>query len=55
MGRKRYWPEDIIAKLGEADVLRGQGKKASAVIKGVGVSDVTSYRWRQEYGGLSVT
>lgn len=55
MGRKRYLPEEIIAKLREADVLLGQGKKASEVIKGLGISEVTYYRWRQEYGGLSVT
>jgi putative transposase len=39
MPRKSYRPEDIIAKLREADVLLGQGK--------------TYHRWRQEYGGLS--
>ena len=55
MGRKRYWPEEIIAKLREADVLLGQGTKASEVVKALGVSEVTYYRWRQEYGGLSIT
>ena len=52
MPRKGFRPEDIIAKLREADVLLGQGKKVAEVVKALGVSEVTYYRWRQEYGGL---
>jgi putative transposase len=54
MPKKRYRPEEIISKLREADVLISQGKKVVEVIKGLGVTDVTYYRWRQEYGGMSV-
>jgi len=54
MSKKRYRPEEIIAKLREADVLISQGKKVVEVIKALGVTDVTYYRWRQEYGGMSV-
>jgi len=54
MSKKRYRPEEIIAKLREADVLISQGKKVVEVIKTLGVTDVTYYRWRQEYGGMSV-
>jgi putative transposase len=52
---KRHRPEEIIGKLREADVLLGQGRKVAEVVKALGVSEVTYYRWRQEYGGLSVT
>ena len=52
--KKRYRPEEIIGKLREADVLISQGKKVVEVIKALGVTDVTYYRWRQEYGGMSV-
>ena len=55
MPRKSYRPEDIIAKLREADVLLGQGKKVGEVVKALGVSEVTYYRWRQEYGGMSAS
>jgi putative transposase len=55
MPRKSYRPEDIIAKLRLADVLLGQGKKVAEVVKALGVSEVTYYRWRQEYGGMSVS
>ena len=54
MPKKRYRPEEIISKLREADVLISQGKKVVEVIKAFGVTDVTYYRWRQEYGGMSV-
>ena len=54
MPKKRYRPEEIISKLREADVLISQGKKVVEVITALGVTDVTYYRWRQEYGGMSV-
>lgn len=53
MPRERLRPEGIIAKLREADVLLGQGKRVADVVKALGVSEVTYYRWRQEYGGMS--
>ena len=52
MPRKGFRAEEIIAKLREADVLLGQGKRVAEVVKALGVSEVTYYRWRQEYGGL---
>ena len=55
MSKKRYRPEEIIGKLREADVLISQGKKVVDVIKALGITDVTYYRWRQEYGGMSVS
>ncbi len=55
MSKKRYRPEEIIGKLREADVLLSQGKKVVEVIKALGITDVTYYRWRQEYGGMSVS
>ena len=41
MPRKRFRPEEIIAKLRLADVLLGQGKKVGEVVKALGVSEVT--------------
>ena len=54
MARKRHKTEEIIRKLREADVLIGQGQTVANVIRQLGVSDVTYYRWRKEYGGLKV-
>ena len=55
MSKKRYGPEEIIAKLREAEVLLGQGKKVPEVVKTIGISEVTYYRWRKEYGGMDVS
>ena len=55
MPRKSYRPEEIIAKLRQAEVLLGQGKKMPEVIKALGIHEVTYYRWRKEYGGLSIS
>ena len=54
MSKKRYRPEEIVRKLREADVLISQGRSVAQVIKSIGVSDVTYYRWRKEYSGMSV-
>jgi transposase len=43
MPRKGFRAEEIIAKLREADVLLGQGKKVAEVVKALGVSEVTYY------------
>jgi transposase-like protein len=55
MPRKSYRPEEIIAKLRQAEVLINQGKKMPEVIKAIGVSEVSYYRWRKGYGGLNVS
>ena len=55
MPKKRYRPEDIIAKLREADILISQGTTVAETIKQLGVSGVTYYRWRKEYGGMTTT
>jgi len=54
VARKRYRPEEIIAKLREAEVLLAQGLKVSEVIKQLGIHEVTYYRWRKEYGGMRI-
>ena len=41
MPQKRYRPEEIIAKLREAEVLLGQGKKVPEVVKVIGTSELT--------------
>jgi len=55
MSRKLYRPEEIIAKLRQAEVLLGEGTKLPEVIKALGIHEVTYYRWRKEYGGLKVS
>ena len=48
--RKRHRPEEIVAKLREADEALSQGKSLEDVVKSLGVSLMTLHRWRTEYG-----
>jgi transposase-like protein len=52
MPRKRHTPEEIVAKLRQVDVLASQGQGVADAVRSIGVTEVTYYRWRQEYGGL---
>src|SRR6185437_11524639 len=52
MPRKSYKPEEIVAKLRQVDVLISRGQSVAEAIRSIGVSEVTYYRWRQEFGGL---
>jgi len=54
MPKKRHKPEEIVSKLRQADVLISQGQDIADFIRQIGVSEVTYYRWRQEYGGLKI-
>ena len=52
MPKRRYKPEEIVAKLRQVDVLVSQGTSMADAIRQIGVSEGTFYRWRQEFGGL---
>ena len=44
MARKRYKPEEIVAKLRQVDILVSQGQNMVDAIRQIGVSEVTYYR-----------
>ena len=52
MPKKRHKPEEIVAQLRQVDVLVSQGQSLADAVRSIGVTEVTYYRWRQEYGGL---
>ena len=52
MPRKRHKAEEIVAKLRQVEVLIGQGQSVAEAIRSIGVTEITYYRWRSEYGGL---
>jgi transposase-like protein len=52
MLRKRHTSEEIVAKLRQVEVLTAQGRPVAEAIRSIGVTEVTFYRWRTEYGGL---
>jgi len=54
MPKKRYSPEEIVARMRQVDVLVGQGKPVGEAVKTIGVTETTYHRWRREYGGLKL-
>ena len=50
---KRFTPDQIVAKLRQADVELGKGKTVKEVCRLIEITDQTYYRWRQKYGGMS--
>ena len=54
MTNKRPKPEEIVTKLRQIEVLMGQGLPRLDAIRQIGVVEQTYYRWRRQYGGMSV-
>ena len=54
MIRKRFSAEQIISKLREAEVELAKGANMALVVRKLGISEQTYYRWRKEYGGMKV-
>jgi len=54
MARKRFTPKQIITMLREAEVLLNQSNPVAEVCRKLGVSELTYYRRRKEYGGRRV-
>ncbi len=52
MARKRHTAEEIVSKLRQVDVLIAQGRLVADAVRAIGVTEVTYYRWRNEYDGL---
>ena len=50
---KKHTPEQIVAKLRQADVELGKGLSVKEVCRKIEVTEQTYYRWRQKYGGMS--
>jgi transposase-like protein len=54
MRKKEFTPEQIITMLREAEVLLSQGATAAEVVRKLGITEQTYYRWRREYGGMRI-
>jgi transposase-like protein len=52
MSKKRHTAEEIVTKVRQVDVLTAQSRTVAEAIRQIGVTEVTYYRWRSEYGGL---
>lgn len=51
MKKSRYKEEQIIAVLKEVDA----GAKLQEVVRRMGISEQTYYRWKAKYGGMEVS
>ncbi len=51
MARKRHTAEQIIGMLREAEVGLAEGKRVTEMVRELGVTEQTYYRWRREHGG----
>jgi transposase-like protein len=54
MKRTRHTPEQVIAKLREAELMLLSGKSVAHVVQQLGVSEQTFHRWREQYGNMQV-
>ncbi len=54
MKGKRHSPEQIIAKLREADALLATGATLGQVCQKLAIAEQTFHRWRNQYGGMKV-
>ncbi len=52
MAKRRHTAEQIIGTLREAEVELAKDEPISKVVRRLGVTEQTYYRWRKEYGGL---
>jgi transposase-like protein len=54
MARRNYKPEEIIAKLREAEIHLASGKSVREAARKISVSVATFTKWRREYGGMQI-
>ena len=52
MARKRHTPDQILAKLRDAEVMESQGLSMAEIARKLEVSEQTFHRWRNQFGGM---
>ena len=50
--RRRHTPDQILAKLRDAEVLASEGLGVPEIAKRLEVSEQTFHRWKNQYGGM---
>ncbi len=55
MKGKRHIPEQIIAKLREAEAMLGSGSTIGQVCQRLAIAEQTFHRWRNQYGVIRRT
>ena len=54
MSRKTYKTEQIIHLLREVEVKVAKGVPVKEIVRKLGITEQTYYRWRKSYGGLKL-
>ena len=54
MPGERHGPERILRKLREVEVALARGETVARAVRQIAVTEQAYYRWRNEYGGLSI-
>lgn len=54
MPRIKHSMEQIIAKLRKSEIMLAEGSTLDEVLKSLGVTKQTFYRWKKEYGSLQM-
>ena len=54
MKKRGHQPEQIIYKFREAEILLAKGETIGQACRKIGVTEQTYYRWRREFGGLTI-
>ena len=52
MARRKHTPDQVLAKLRDADVMLADGLPLAEIAKKLEVSEQTFHRWRNQYGGM---
>ena len=52
MARREHTPDQILAKLRDADVMQAEGLTIADIAKRLAISEQTYHRWRNTYGGM---
>ena len=50
---KKHSPEQIVAKLRQAEKMKAEGATVAMIVKKLGITDQTLHRWRNQFGGMS--
>ena len=54
MARRKHSLEQVISKLRQAEEAIGEGISVAEATRQLGITQQTFYRWRSEYGGLTI-
>jgi putative transposase len=54
MKGRKHTVEQIISKLREAEVALAKGQPVAKVVRKLGITEQTYYRWRKEFGGIRI-